>query len=149
MIDHAVLSDKSVIFSEYLNESIYCLSDPTFIIPNNYSYELLYVTDKYIARPDLLSQDVYGDNGYADLLCKLNGISNPFELNEGMVLIIPSPDCIPDFRYTPDVTEFDRNVSEYEIKPIAKQKTMQRKPNEAVINDTRFRIDAVNGVVVY
>lgn len=149
MIEHAVLSDKSVIFSEYLNESIYCLSDPTFIIPNNYSYELLYVTDKYIARPDLLSQDVYGDNGYADLLCKLNGISNPFELNEGMVLIIPSPDCIHDFRYTPDVTEFDRNVSEYEVKPIAKQKTMQRKPNEAVINDTRFRIDAVNGVVVY
>lgn len=149
MIDHPVLSDKSVIFSEYLNESIYCLSDPTFIIPNNYSYELLYVTDKYIARPDLLSQDAYGDNSYADLLCKLNGISNPFELNEGMVLIIPSPDCILDFRYTPDVTELDHNVSEYEIKPIAKQKTMQRKPNEAVINDTRFRIDAVNGVVVY
>lgn len=149
MIEHAVLSDKSVIFSEYLNESIYCLSDPTFIIPADYSYELMYVSDKYIARPDLLSKDVYGDASYADLLCKLNGISNPFELNKGMVLIIPSPDCIPDFRYYPDDTEVDYNVSDVVAQPIAKQKSTPRKPNEAVINDTRFKIDATHGVVIY
>ena len=149
MIEHKVLTDKSVIHSEYLNESIYCLTDPTFTIPANYSYELLHVSNKYIARPDLLAKDVYGDVAYADLLCKLNGISNPFELNAGMVIIIPSPDCIPDFRYYPEAGDIDYNVSSVETKPIAKQKSVARKANEAVIGDTRFRIDTNSNVVIY
>ena len=128
MIEHKVLTDKSVIYSKYLNESIYCLTDPTFAIPDSYSYEHLYVTDKYIARPDLLSKDVYGSMEYADLLCKLNGISNPFELNAGMVLKIPSPDCISDFRYFPEKEDLDYNVSiaNNTVKPVAKQKQVKR-----------------------
>ena len=43
----------------------------------------------YIARPDLISLAVYGDDKYGDIICKINGISNPFELNEGMILYTP------------------------------------------------------------
>ena len=55
------------------------------------------VEPSQIARPDLLSYDLYGDELYADILCKLNGISNPLELNEGMIIIIPSPDDLDKF----------------------------------------------------
>lgn len=44
----------------------------------------------YVARPDLLSLAFYGSDAYGDIICKANGISNPFELNEGMVIEIPS-----------------------------------------------------------
>ena len=50
---------------------------------------IVYVEKYYIARPDLISLAVYGDDKYADIICKINGISNPFELNEGMYLYTP------------------------------------------------------------
>ena len=48
------------------------------------------VIEDYVARPDLISLAVYGTDKYADIICKINGISNPFELNTGMILLIPS-----------------------------------------------------------
>ena len=52
--------------------------------------EFIRVTDDYVARPDLISLAVYGTDQYADILCKINGISNPFELNADMILLIPN-----------------------------------------------------------
>jgi hypothetical protein len=49
------------------------------------------VTKEYIARPDLISFASYGSDAYADLICKVNGISNPFELNEDMIIFVPLP----------------------------------------------------------
>lgn len=148
MIFHTVLNNKKHIFSEWLQEEIINLNDSTFRIPPSYQYEILEVTEKYIARPDLLSHDIYGDSIYSDLICKLNGISNPFELNEKMILVIPSPDCIMDFMYSPNVEECDESLND-SIKPIAKQKNQKRKANEAVIGDSRFNIDKTRGVVIY
>lgn len=148
MIFHTVLNNKKHIFSEWLQEEIINLNDSTFRIPPSYQYEILEVTEKYIARPDLLSYDIYGDSIYSDLICKLNGISNPFELNEKMILVIPSPDCIMDFMYSPSVEECDESLND-NIKPIAKQKNQKRKANEAVIGDSRFNIDKTRGVVIY
>ena len=46
--------------------------------------------EKYdIARPDLVSLAIYGTDKYGDAICKVNGISNPFELNEGMYILCP------------------------------------------------------------
>ena len=67
------------------------LGSPTFHIPDTFRGAMYEVEPSQIARPDLLSYDLYGDELYADILCKLNGISNPLELNEGMIIIIPSP----------------------------------------------------------
>ena len=144
---HTVLNNKKKIFSDWLQEDIINLNDMSFVIPNSYEYEILEVTERYIARPDILSKDVYGDAIYSDLLCKLNGISNPFELNKGMILVIPSPDCIMNFMHTPTTDELDE--SNDNTKPIAKQKNEKRKANEAVIGDARFRIDKTKGIVIY
>lgn len=152
MITHTVLKNKKEIHSDWLQDTIYNLNDPTFIIPATYDYEILEVTEKYIARPDILSNDIYGDSMYADLLCKLNGISNPFELNQGDILVIPSPDCIMNFMYKPDITELDGNNNSNNSnsnKPIAKPKNVKRKANEAVIGDSRFKIDQTHGIVIY
>lgn len=150
MIFHTVLNNKKEIYSDWLQDVVYNLGDSTFQIPNEYQYEIIEVTEKYIARPDILSMDVYGDSLYSDLLCKLNGISNPFELNKGMLLIIPSPDSIMNFMKTPTNAECDSNADDsIANKPIAKAKNEKRKANEAIIGDTRFKIDRTRGIVIY
>lgn len=148
MLQHTVLNNKKQIFSNWLQDNVINLTDSTFQIPDTYSYEILEVTEKYIARPDLLSNDIYGDTLYGDLICKLNGISNPFELNKGMILVIPSPDNIMDFMKEISIEDSDV-VGNVNDKPIVKQKHEKRKANEAVLGDTRFRIDKTRGVVIY
>ena len=148
MLFHTVLNNKQQIYSNWLQDVIINLGDQSFTIPDSYECEILEVTEKYIARPDILSYDIYGDSIYSDLLCKLNGISNPFELNKGMLLIIPSPDCIMDFMKTPTFDECDSSESD-NTKPIAKTKKDKRKANEAIVGDSRFKIDKTRGVVIY
>ena len=143
---HTVLNNKTQFYSGWLEDVIINLNDPTFIIPDSYTYELIEVSEKYIARPDLLCIDIYGDSLYTDIICKLNGISNPFELNEGMMLILPSPNIINDFMKEPHISECEKPDK---VQPVAKQKNEKRKPNEAVIGDKRFRIDKTRGVVIY
>lgn len=149
MIFHTVLNNKKQIYSDWLQETVINLGDPTFQIPSEYQYEIMEISEKYIARPDILSKDIYGDAIYSDLLCKLNGISNPFELNKGMVLIIPSPDCIMNFMKTPTNEECDTNSEIVSNKPVSKQKNQTRKANEAIVGDSRFKIDKERGVVIY
>lgn len=44
-------------------------------------------------RMDLISVSYYGNPNYVDILCKYNGISNPFSLERGQFIRIPnSPD---------------------------------------------------------
>lgn len=141
------MNNKEVIHSDWLNEDVINLNDSTFYIPKTYQYDVVEVSERYIARPDLISNDIYGDTIYTDLLCKLNGISNPFELNKGMLLIIPSIDSIMDFMKTVSVKESD--VVDSSVKPVAKNKNEKRKANEAVIGDSRFKIDKNRGIVIY
>ena len=147
---HNVLHNKEHIYSKWLQSDILCLSDSTFVIPDEYQYEIMQVTEEYVARPDLLSRKIYGSNEYSDVICKLNGISNPFELNTGMLLIMPSPDCIMQFVKSPKRDESDSNEnSSNNSKPKPKKKNEPRKANEALISDVRFKIDKVNNVVIY
>lgn len=148
MLFHTVLNNKKQIYSDWLQDEVYNLGDTTFVIPTSYQYDVVELEDRYIARPDILSKDVYGDVIYADLLCKLNGISNPFEMNTGMLIILPSPDDIMDFMYRPTIDECDTN-SDNVGKPVAKQKTAKRKANEAIVGDARFKIDKNAGIVIY
>ena len=145
MILHTVLNNKKQIYSDWLQENVINLTDSTFRIPDNYEYEILEITEKYIARPDLLSKDIYGDVLYSDLLCKLNGISNPFELNKGMLLVIPSPNNIMEFMFKPSNNE----EQELTNKPVVKTKKDKRKANEAVVGDSRFKLDPTKGIVIY
>ena len=47
------------------------------------------VNEFYVGRPDLISLAVYGTDAFGDMICKYNGISNPFDINEGMLIQIP------------------------------------------------------------
>lgn len=114
---------------------------------------IVVVNKYYVARPDLISLAVYGEDKYADILCKLNGISNPFELNEDMII------------YTPNLTEIDRLFNNTKTGPcelIDSTTTIARKPNPAQKNkqdvrtpstplkgDTNYIIDRRNGLVWY
>ena len=147
MLKHTVLNNKKQIFSDWLQEDVINLTDSTFQVPSSYAYEILEVTERYVARPDILSRDIYGDSIYSDLICKLNGISNPFELNVGMILVIPSPDCIMDFMKNVDISDTDTATDL--SKPVTKTKNQKRKANEAIVGDARFKIDKNSGIVIY
>lgn len=150
---YSTLGFKSDIKSEYLGESIHNLLDQTFEIPDTYSYNIFEVTKEYIARPDLISLDAYGDTMFADVICKLNGISNPFELNINTKLIIPSPENIMEFTRTPYVNEIDENWGNNSITNSntdkVKTKKSKRQPNEAIVGDSRFKIDSNIGIIIY
>lgn len=148
-LHYTTLMNKTEMKSEYLGEPIYNLLDRTFIIPNRFNFRILKVDDTYIMRPDLISLDAYGDTMYADVICKLNGIS-PFEINTGMYLLLPDPADVMSF-----VTNADERYREISTEdtvvdlPVAKTKNQKRKANEAVVGDSRFNIDPVNGVIIY
>ena len=117
--------------------------------------QFLQVNEYYIARPDLISLACYGDDKYADILCKLNGISNPFELNEGMVLFIPT------FEYMNHI--IDRKGRNKKIEKIEdkdtisvnqklgaqKEKNEKRSPSQQIVGDSNYIIDKSLGVVFY
>lgn len=145
-MQYITLQNKTIIKSDYLGENIFNLLDKTFIIPKNFDFNIFEVTKEYIARPDLISLDAYGDSLYADIICKINGISNPFELNEGIKVILPTPDSIQLFNTIPEQSELENSQIN---KPVAKKKTEKRKANEAVIGDSRYRIDSATGVIIY
>lgn len=150
MLQYSTLNFKHIVKSDYLNEDVVNLIDKTFVIPDEYEFNIFEVTERYIARPDLVSQDAYGDTMFTDVICKLNGISNPFELNTGMKLVIPSPEYITEFTVEP--SNIDKSLSDPEIEeniPMAKDKRTKRKANESIVGDMRFKIDSSTGIIVY
>ena len=54
------------------------------------------VTQYYQMRPDLVAAVKYGDHGKVGSMLKFNGISNPFAVKEGNVLLIPNEKSIDD-----------------------------------------------------
>lgn len=151
MIDYSVLSLKSEIYSDYLQESLYNLLDRTFEFPKNgFKYNIFEVSEKYVARPDLIAYDAYNDSSKADIICKINGISNPFELNQGLLIILPKAEYIDSFYVQPNQDDIESDYLEGNYTPTPKSKNSQkRKANDAIIGDKRFRVDTSNGIILY
>ena len=85
------------------------LTEPT-LKPNYKSKNFLItktvtVNDEYAMRPDLISYFAYGTDQYADIIMKFNGISNPFAINEGMLLFIPKMPDAKKFYRSPEATK--------------------------------------------
>ena len=150
MISYPVMSNKVYSTEGFSGENHYDLLYQTFRIPKDFRYNVYVVTDEYVARPDLLSLHVYGTVNYADVLCKLNGISNPFELNDGMYIVAPDANDIPLF-YTIDHSKEDAIQSGVTIdaKKLQKKKNEARKANEQVVGDRNFRIERNSKIVIY
>lgn len=150
-MDYTTLYNKKTKISSINDEEIIDLLNLTFIIPENFSFEIFRVPTEYIARPDLICMDKYGTSQYVDIICKLNGISNPFELNEGCLIALPDTSCLAKFIYSKDTIDQDASTSEEDSSQRAKPKTVNesRQANEAVIGDKRYKIDKTNRVVIY
>lgn len=146
MLFNSLLKNKPTIFSNTVGEDIIHLGAQTFMMPEWSAYTIYVVSKTHVARPDIISRIVYGTEMYGDFICKVNGISNPFELNEGDVLVIPNLNNINDFMMKDSYNDV---LVENDGKPKPKAKTEKRKANEAVIGDTRFKIDKENHVIIY
>jgi len=146
MLINSLLKNKPIIHSDLLDEDIIHLGAITYKIPDMVSYSLYKVSKSHVARPDLISKVVYGVDIYGDFICKVNGISNPFEINEGDIIIIPDLDYVNEFMMDDlynDSTKEDNNM------PKPKTRNEKRRANDAIIGDTRFKIDKDNRVIIY
>ena len=117
------------------------------------SMEAVVVNKYYVARPDLISLAVYGTDNYGDIICKFNGISNPFELNENMVLYVPSRSDIDNILSKSgegacELLETDSSIKKKRSN-YAKKKTDARSPSMATVGDTNYIIDKSLGLVFY
>lgn len=116
-----------------------------------YDCKIITVTSDYIARPDLVSLAAYGDDRYADIICKVNGISNPFELNIGMMLVIPDLNTI-SMLCKPGKTSTNVETNPYisqTKKTNQKTKFEKRSPAEQLVGESTFIIDRTNKLIYY
>jgi len=103
--------DNKPFFTRPDGEKIRDLTQGVFELKNrNYvAYNLYKVPKEYVMRPDLISQSVYNDSVYAEIILKYNEISNPFSINEGDIILIPDLDSAKQQIKIPGVgTETDR-----------------------------------------
>jgi hypothetical protein len=68
-----------------LTETMFNLKNQNYVTFNIYR-----VPKDYVMRPDLISKAVYNNSMYAEMILKYNGISNPFSINEGDLILVPS-----------------------------------------------------------
>lgn len=156
MISYPVIANKetNTIAGRYNGEEFNDLTTPTFTIPDEFKYQVYVVDDMYTARPDLLSLHIYKTVNYADVLCKLNGVSNPFELNAGMIIIAPDIADLPKFYASPlknTATEKTALTASGEktVKSLQKKKNETRQANSSVIGDKNYKIDKNNKLIIY
>lgn len=153
-LNYKILDKKPVVeqdglrYMDLLSQTI----DPTTEITGSF----LVINKHYVARPDLISLAVYGDDQYADILCKINGISNPFEMNENDVIIIPHVEVLQDItRVSPVVSQFitDNNpvtfISSINDDSLQREFNSTRSPNEQTKGMKNLVIDEENGLLLY
>lgn len=71
------------------------MTEPYLLFKNDtVDNDTFVVTDYHAGRIDLISLNVYGTAELSDQILKYNGISNPFSVGEGDVLIIPPADIL-------------------------------------------------------
>lgn len=153
MLKYNIINNKPTIQKDNV-QYIDLLADVYDLNGASFSGYPIVVEKYYVARPDLISLAVYGTDEYADVLCKLNGISNPFEVNEGDIVIIPSLEFVQScFRKVIVASETISNVSTDKIhtieKGIKKETHESRSPNEQTIHDKNYIIDNSSGLIFY
>ena len=154
MLDYLILEKKPNI---QINDEVgKDLLYKTVDLEKNYSGGFLEVNEYYIARPDLISLACYGTDKYGDIICKVNGISNPFELNKGMILFIPTYESINnilDIKINSSIkTQKLEDANEIAVilrEGNQKAKNEKRTPANQIVGDKNFIIDKSLGLVFY
>ena len=153
-LDYKILNKKPIItrngvkFQDLAVQTI----DPSVEISGSF----LVVNKYYVARPDLIALALYGDDRYADILCKVNGISNPFELNENDVIILPHVETLMDLtNMSPVESVFvdgknnNELVTGFMVTELQRDVNSSRSPNEQTKGMTNIVIDEENGLILY
>ena len=108
------------------------------------AYNVYRVPKDYVMRPDLISKAVYNNSLYAEIILKYNGISNPFSINEGDLILIPDLDSakskIKDVDGTQGSNAAERIRNSYKYidplkKPTAEDRTKVSKFTDRQIVD--------------
>ena len=84
--------DTKPFFTRSDGETVRDLSQTMFEMKNRtyITYNVYRIPPEYAMRPDLISKAVYNNSIYAEIILKFNGISNPFSINAGDVILIPN-----------------------------------------------------------
>jgi len=103
--------DEKPFYTRPDGEIIRDLTQTAFELKNrNYiTYNVYKVPKEYKMRPDLISQSVYNNSSYAEIILKYNGISNPFSINEGDIILIPDLDSAKQKMKKPGGSETDKS----------------------------------------
>ena len=151
MLDYNILSKKPKLLQN-TNDEFIDLVPQTYNVKKPMNGEIIIVNQYYIARPDLISLAIYGDDKYADIICKINGISNPFELNENDMLFIPTIDELTGLtkvQNTPSSLVSESKKLFNDKKDKRKKISEKRSPNEMVVGEENYIIDHSLGLVFY
>ncbi len=153
-LDYKILSKKPIM--ERNGQKFMDLSVQTIDPEVGISGSMILVNKYYVARPDLISLAVYGTDQYADIICKINGISNPFEINENDLIILPHIEVIMDFtRVQPVESVFIDDDKNYELSNAFMDNELQadvnaiRSPNEQTKGMKNLIIDDEHGLLLY
>jgi hypothetical protein len=84
--------DNKPLYNRPDGTSVRDLTDTMFSLQNkNYvTYNIFRVPRDYVMRPDLISKVIYNNSAYTEIILKYNGISNPFTINEGDMILVPN-----------------------------------------------------------
>ena len=104
---------------------------------NNTKYNVYRVPRDFAMRPDLISAAVYNNSIYAEIILKYNGISNPFSIKEGDLILIPNLDSVdtiisPQKGTNADGAKLIRDSYKY-IDPIKIPKTNNAFQNRQIV----------------
>lgn len=155
MLDYKILKNKGKLYKKNSNgttEEFLDLLTKSCNSMDSTAGDIIIVNKHYIARPDLISLAVYGSDEYADLICKYNGISNPFELNENDVIVLPQYHEFQNLIDTVNNTTSELvndDVSDNTNYSSNKKKSDRRSPAQTTTGDKNFIIDKSLGVVFY
>jgi len=90
-MDIRSLALKNRLIDQNTGEEYFDLTAPSFEYQADFGIKALhYVTGDQAGRIDLVSETYFGNGRYIDAICILNGITNPFSVSEGDILIIPN-----------------------------------------------------------
>ena len=155
MLDYKILKNKGKLYKKNYDgttEEFLDLLTKSCNSMDSTAGDIIIVNKHYIARPDLISLAVYGSDEYADLICKYNGISNPFELNENDVIVLPQYHEFQNLIDTVNNTTSELvndDVSDNTNYSSNKKKSDRRSPAQTTTGDKNFIIDKSLGVVFY
>lgn len=157
MLNYSILAKKGNLY--YTDENnkeekfIDLLSKTTNDVSKINIRDVIIVNEYYVARPDLISLAVYGTDEYADIICKVNGISNPFELNENDILLIPDLSHLSKFvsmqEKHSELIDESSDIIVTKKYPYQKDINEKRSPMESVNGEELYIIDKSHGVIFY